>query len=77
MEIYIIICRNKTFNDFTSVAVSQECYDTKEKAVEFCMSRLNEEERKQHIKYLERDLINWYEFESSRTVYEIKVLKVV
>ena len=75
-EIFIIICRNKNREDWTTVGVSQECYKDIEKAIEFCRGRLNKEELEKHDKLIKKNMIQWYEFDSKDYVYEIKVLSL-
>lgn len=75
-EIYIVICNNKNVVDFTEVNVSQECYKTKEQAIAFCKSRMNEEEIEKYEKALARGLISWYEFDTKDYIYTIKVLSL-
>lgn len=75
-EIYIVICKNKNIADFTGVNVSQECYKTKEQAIAFCISRMNEEEIEKYEKALARGLISWYEFDTKNYIYTIKVLNL-
>lgn len=76
MEVYIVISRFKKRTDFTTIGVSSECYSTMEKAIEFCRSRLDNEELEEHDAQLKRKLINWYEFDSKDYKYEIKILNV-
>lgn len=76
MEIYIVVSRNNRIKDFTSVGVSQECYKTKEQAIKFCKSRLNKEELEEDTKMKNRNLKNWYEFDSRTCHYEIKILNL-
>ena len=56
-EIYIV---EVIYRSNGSTTVSQECYDTQEKAIEFCKSRLNEEELEMHEKAYRRGLVSWY-----------------
>lgn len=77
MKIYIVMSRFKQLTDFTSVRVSQECYETEEQAIEFCKSRLNKEELEKHERLLKKRMINKYEFDSKDYEYKIEILKVV
>ena len=72
-EIYVVIVYSKN-NTWTNV--SQECYDTKEKAIEFVESRLTSEDIERHNKQLKRGLIYWYEYSSKNYIYEIKILSL-
>lgn len=72
-EIYIVIVYSKN-NNWTNV--SQECYDTKEKAIEFVESRLTNEDIERHNKQLKRGLISWYEYSNKNDIYEIKILSL-
>lgn len=73
-DIYIILVQSR--NNYFSHNVSQICYDTKEKAIEFVKSRLTSEELELHNKQVKRGLIEWYEFTSQNYWYEIKVLSL-
>lgn len=75
-EVYIVICRNKNFEDWTCIDVSQECYSNKEQAINFCKSRMNKEEVERYEKTLARGLISWYEFDTRKYEYRIKVLEL-
>lgn len=76
MEIYIVISNNTKIKDFTSIGVSQECYKTKEQAIEFCESRLTEQEILKNRNAKRRNLQSWYEFFGKDTIYEIKILNL-
>lgn len=76
MEIYIVICKSNMDLKFTGVKVSQECYKTKEDAIEFVESRLTPEEIERNKIVKKRLLKNWYEFDSKSHSYEIKVLNL-
>ena len=54
-EIFVVICRNKNREDWTTVGVSQECYKDIEKAIEFCRGRLNKEELEKHDKLIKKN----------------------
>lgn len=73
-DIYIVICYSKKDLSFCGVAINGEYFTSKENAIFFCESRLTSEELEHHKKQLNRGLISWYEFDSSKYRYEIKVL---
>lgn len=77
MKVYAVISRFKKMEDFTTVGVSSECYDTLDKAIEYCRSKLNEEELERHEKQVKRNLINEWEYDTENYEYTIKELKVV
>ena len=77
MEIYVVISRYKGRTDFTSVKVSQECYKELEDAVNFCESRLTEEEILENKKAKNRNLKHWFEYDSKDYYYEIRILNLV
>ena len=77
MEIYIVMCMNTKIKDFTSLNVSSTCYKEMEDAIEFCESRLTEEEKLKNRNAKKRNLQNWYEFFSKDYIYEIKILNLV
>lgn len=72
-EIYIV---EVIYRSNGNTTVSQECYDTQEKAIEFCKSRLNKEELELTEKAQKRGLANWYEFFGKNYDYKIKVLSL-
>ena len=72
-EIYVVEVFYKSNG---STAISQECYDTQEKAIEFCKSRLNKEELELTEKAQKRGLARWFEFFGKDYSYEIKVLSL-
>lgn len=74
--IYIIIIRNKHNMDFTSIAISSECYTKMKDAINFCKSKLTKQELALHQKQIDRGLIHWFEFDSKDYEYRIKVLDV-
>lgn len=77
-EIYAVLVIPKGITGYKTyeTRISQECYEDKEKAIDFCKSRLNKEELENHEKQLKRNLISWYEFEGAKCRYEIKVLSL-
>lgn len=72
-EIYVVEVFYKSNG---STAISQECYDDKEKAIEFCKSRLNKEELELTEKAQKRGFASWFEFFGKDYSYEIKVLSL-
>ena len=76
MEIYLVITRCKRIKEWTAIGINQECYKTKEQAIEFCKSRLSKEELEMHEKAYRRGLVSWYEFDSKDYEYRIKVLNL-
>ena len=71
-EVYIVVV---TFKSGCS-NISQECYDSKEKAIAFCESKLTEQELENVEKAKKRDLACWYEYWNKDYSYDIKVLSV-
>ena len=69
-EIYVVVVTFKNGDK----NISSECYDTKEKAIEFCESRLTEQELENVNKAKNRGLACWYEFWNKNYNYDIKVL---
>ena len=76
MEVYLVITRCKRIKEWTAIGINQGCYKTKEQAIEFCKSRLNEEEVERYEKAYRRGLVSWYEFDSKDYEYRIKVLNL-
>lgn len=74
MEVYVVISRFNKRDDWTSIGISSEVYTTKKDAIEFCKSRLTEEELEHDRKMKARNMRCWYEFYSKNYTYEIKVL---
>lgn len=73
-NIYIVVCNY--LRDSQSVKVNQDCYTTKEKAIDFINSRLNEEEKQKNENAKNRNLLKWYEFYSKNYYYTIQILGV-
>ncbi|MBQ5618442.1 MAG: hypothetical protein IIU93_04770 [Alistipes sp.] len=73
-DIYVVIVTSRIING--NYNISQECYDTQEKAIKFIESKLTKEELDLHNKQLKRNLISWYEYTSKNNYYEIKVLSL-
>lgn len=75
-DVYVVVVRYKDIKDWTALAVNQECFTSKEKAIEFCEGRMTKAELETRKKQLDRNLINWYEFDTKICEYTIKVLSV-
>lgn len=72
-EIYVV---EVVFRKNGEIKVNQECYDDKEKAIEFCKSRLNKEELELTEKAQKRGFASWFEFFGKDYDYKIKVLSL-
>ena len=75
-DIYIIICRNRKNDDWTTINVSQVCYDNKKDAIKFVECRLNKEELEFNEKAHNRNLQPWFEYFGDNYTYYIKVLEL-
>ena len=58
-------------------STSGEGYDTKEKAISFIKSKLNEDDIKFNTSLQKRGLLEWYEYHTSNYIYEIKPITIV
>ena len=76
MKIYIVISRFKKIEDWTNTNISQEAYKTLEEAIDFCKSKMNNEEIERHDFLLKHNYINNFYFDTKNYIYTIKELNV-
>lgn len=73
-KIYIVKVFFKSLKEW---GVDNISFKDMDKAIEYCNSKLTEEEQLKRENQLKRNLISWYEFYSKNYIYEIKEIDLV